>query len=166
MNSHNHWLSSTLTRWMVPAISEILKGNWRRILRAINISSWQANGELNVSCLGSAQHSCGACSILKQESDLDIEIHRKYPLRQKILSLGRISKDDPLCKISVKFDDLWDHLVSETQEGTNCRLIFASFASNLLRILQQISRWNPPMEFQDYNFGSLPRYAIMVAVNI
>jgi len=80
------------------------------------------------------------CSILKQESDLDIEIHRKHPVRQKILSLGCISKNDPLCKISVKFDDLWDHLVSETQEGTNCRLIFASFASNLLRILQQILR--------------------------
>ena len=63
------------------------------------------------------------CSLLQQENDLDIEIHRRYPLRQKILSSGRIFKDDPPCKVNVKFDDLWDHLVSETQEGTKCRLI-------------------------------------------
>jgi len=106
------------------------------------------------------------CSILEQESDLDIEIHIKYPLRQKILSPGHIFKDDDPYKVSVKFNDLWDHLVSETQEGTKSRLIFASFASSLLRILQQILRWNSPMEFQDYTSGSLPRYAIMVAVNI
>jgi len=43
---------------MAPAISEILKGNSRRIWRESSISNWQANGELNVSCLGSAKHLC------------------------------------------------------------------------------------------------------------
>jgi len=62
------------------------------------------------------------CSILKQESDLDIEIHRKHPLRRKISSLGDFSKDDPLCKVNVKFAELWDYLVSETQEEIKCRL--------------------------------------------
>jgi len=100
-------------------------------------------------------------SILKQESDLDIEIHRKHPLRQKIFSFGRIS-DDPLCRVSIKFNDLWDHLVSQTQEGTKCRLIFVSIALSLLRVIQQISKWNSPMEFQDCNFGLSPRYAIFL----
>jgi len=74
------------------------------------------------------------CSILKQESNLDIEIHRKHPLRWKISSPGLIKKDDSPCKVSIKYDDLWDHLVSEAEEGTKCRLIFASFASSPLRV--------------------------------
>jgi len=106
------------------------------------------------------------CSILKHESDLDIEIHKKHPLRQKIFSFGRISEDGPLCQVSIKFNDLWDHLVSETDEGIKCRLIFVSFASNILRILQQVLGLNSPMKFQDYNSGLSLRYAIMVAVNI
>jgi len=76
-------------------------------------------------------------------------MHGKYPLPQKIFSLGHFSKDDPVCKVSIKYEDLWDHLVSETQEGTKCRLIFASIASSLLRILEQITKWNFPMLFQD-----------------
>ena len=58
MNFHNHWLSNTLTKRMEPVISEILKGTSRRILRESSISDWQANGELNISCLGSAKHLC------------------------------------------------------------------------------------------------------------
>ena len=103
---------------------------------------------MNITCLGNVKHSY-ECSILEQESDLDIEIHRKHPLRRKISSLGDFSKDDPVCKVSIKFEELWDHLASETQEGTKCRLIFSSFVSSLLRILEQISRLNSPMEFQD-----------------
>ena len=106
------------------------------------------------------------CSILEQEIGLDIEIHRKYPLRQKIFRPGHIFKDDPPCKVSVKFNDLWDHLISEIQEGTKCRLIFDSISPSLLRILQQILRWNFPMEFQDYNSGLLLRYAITNLVNM
>jgi len=66
MNSHNHWLSNTLTKRMAPAISEILKGNSRRIWRESSISDWQANGELNVSCLGSAQHLCDVVFFSKK----------------------------------------------------------------------------------------------------
>jgi len=73
-------------------------------------------------------------SILQQESDLNIEIYRKHPLRQKIFSFGCIS-DDPLCQVSIKFNNLWDHLVSQTQEGTKCRLIFVSIALSLLGII-------------------------------
>jgi len=58
MNFYNHWLSNTMTNRMAPTISEILKGNSRRILRESSISDWQANGELNVSYLGSAKHLC------------------------------------------------------------------------------------------------------------
>jgi len=58
MNFHNHWLSNTLTKQMALAISETLKGNSRRILRESSISDWQENGELNISCLGSAKHLC------------------------------------------------------------------------------------------------------------
>jgi len=106
------------------------------------------------------------CSILKHESDMDIEIHRKHPLRRKIFNFGRISEDDPLCQVSIKFNDLWDHLVSETQEGTECGLIFFSFASSLLRMLQQILSLNFLMEFQDYNSGSSPKYVIIIVVNM
>ena len=101
------------------------------------------------------------CSILKQGSDLDIEMHREHSLQHKIFSFGHIS-DDPLCRVSIKFNDLWDHLVSETQKGTKCRLIFVSIALSLLRILQQISKWNSPVEFQDWNSGLSPRYAIFL----
>ena len=45
-----------------------------------------------------------------------------------------------MCKVSIKYEDLWDHLVSETQEGIKCRLLFVSIASSLLRILEQIIR--------------------------
>jgi len=56
MNFQNPSLSSILTRWMTLAISEILKGNSRKMLRESNISSWQANGELSAIYLGSAKH--------------------------------------------------------------------------------------------------------------
>jgi len=55
--NHNHSLLSTLTRMMVPAISEILEGNSRRTFRESSISNWQTNGELSTPCLGSAKHS-------------------------------------------------------------------------------------------------------------
>jgi len=88
-------------------------------------------------------------------------MHRKHPLRQKIFSFGHIS-DDPPCRVSIKFNDLWNHLVSQTQEGTKCTLIFVSIALGLLRINQQISKWNSLMEFQDCNSGLSPRYVIFL----
>ena len=100
-------------------------------------------------------------SILNQKSDLDIKIHRKYSLQQKIFSF-RYILDNSLCWVSIKFNNLWDHLVSETQEGTKYRLIFVSITFSLLRVFQQISKWNSPMEFQDCNSGSSLRYAIFL----
>ena len=65
------------------------------------------------------------CSILKEGSDLNIEMH-KYYRREKYLSFIYGNKDNSPCRTSIKFDDLWKHLVSEEQEGTKCELIFCS----------------------------------------
>jgi len=65
------------------------------------------------------------CSILKEGSDLNIEIH-EYFRREKYLGIRHDNKDNVPCKTSIKFDDLWKHLVSEEQEGTKCELIFCS----------------------------------------
>ena len=59
------------------------------------------------------------CSILKEGSDLHIEIH-EYFRREKYLGIRHDNKDNVPCKTSIKFDDLWKHLVSEEQEGTKC----------------------------------------------
>ena len=56
---------------------------------------------------------------------MNIEIH-KYFRRPRIFRSKRTSQDDPLCKASIRFDDLWDHLASETQQETSGKLIFAS----------------------------------------
>ena len=45
------------------------------------------------------------CSILKQGNDLNIKMRGKHSKRQKILSLGYISKDDLSCKADIQFDD-------------------------------------------------------------
>jgi len=81
------------------------------------------------------------CSIFKEGSDLNIEIY-KGSRRKKIITLGRTLEGDLVCQVNIKFDDLWRHLVSESQKETKCKLIFVSIASNGLRIPQQISRQN------------------------
>jgi len=81
------------------------------------------------------------CSILEEGSDLNIEIY-KESRRKEIITLGRTLEGDLVCRVSIKFDDLWGHLVSESQEETKCELIFVSIASNGLRIPQQTSRQN------------------------
>ena len=65
------------------------------------------------------------CSILKEGSDLNIEIHEYYR-REKYFGIRHGNKDNVPCRTSIKFDDLWKHLVSEEQEGTKCELIFCS----------------------------------------
>ena len=65
------------------------------------------------------------CSILKEGSDLKIEIHEYYR-REKYLGIRHGNKDNSPCRTSIKFDDLWKHLVSEAQKGTKCELIFCS----------------------------------------
>ena len=65
------------------------------------------------------------CSILNEGSDLNIEIH-EYSRREKYFGIRHGNKDNSPCRTSIKFDDLWKHLVSEEQEGTKCELIFCS----------------------------------------
>ena len=79
-------------------------------------------------------------SIIKEGSDLNIEIH-KESRRRKIITLGLISGGDLVCEVNIKFDDLWKHLVLESQKETKCELILSSITSDILRELQQTSRW-------------------------
>jgi len=53
------------------------------------------------------------CSMLVEGSELSIEIRG-----QRIRMLGRTSKEEPMCKASVRFDDLWTHVSSGAE--TNC----------------------------------------------
>ena len=87
--------------------------------------------------------------------NLNIEIH-EYFRRLNIFSSKHI--DSP-CKASIKFDDLWEHLVSEAQRETNCTLIFASINSHWLRIPQRTSRSSSLIPFQDSSSGLSLRYA-------
>jgi len=63
------------------------------------------------------------CSILNEGSDLNIEIHEYYR-REKYFGIRHSNKDSSPCRTSIKFDDLWKHLVSKEQEGTKCELVF------------------------------------------
>jgi len=80
------------------------------------------------------------CSVFEEGNDLNIEIYKKHSLRLEIRTLGRASEDELLCKASIGFDDLWRHLVSESQKEAKCELAFASIASNILRVPQRTSR--------------------------
>ena len=100
------------------------------------------------------------CSILEEGSDLNIEIHEYYR-REKYFGIRRGNKDNVPCRTSIKFDDLWKHLVSEEQEGTKCELIFSSITLDLLRVLQPTSRWSLRIRSKDYVSVSSPRYAIL-----
>ena len=99
------------------------------------------------------------CSIFEQGTDLTIEIY-KESRRRKLLTLGRASEGDLLCQVSIKFDDLWKHLVSESQKTTKCELIFVSIASDILTAPQRSSRWISMMQFQGCISGSSLRYAL------
>ena len=74
------------------------------------------------------------CSVFEEGNDLNIEIYEKHSLRQEIKTLGCASQDKFLCKASIQFDNLWKHLVSESQKEAKCELVFASIASNILRV--------------------------------
>ena len=62
--------------------------------------------------------------ILHEGSNLNIEI-LEYFQWPKFFRPKNISRNDLLCKANVRFDDLWEHLVSQAQQETNCELIFA-----------------------------------------
>lgn len=97
------------------------------------------------------------CSIFKEENDLNIEIYKESQQR-KIITLGRASEGHLLCRASIKFNDLWRHLVSESRKEIKCELIFTSVASDKLRILQRTLQWNLLMQCQDFSSTLLPRY--------
>jgi len=80
------------------------------------------------------------CSIFEEGNDLNIEIYKKHSLRQEIKTLGRASQDEFLCKASIRFDDLWKHLVSSSQKEAKCELVFTLIALNILRVPQQTLR--------------------------
>jgi len=98
------------------------------------------------------------CSIFKAGSDLNIKIYKESRQR-KIITLRQASEGDLLGRANIKFNDLWRHLVSESQKETKCELIFASVASDMLRILQKTLQWNLLMQFQDFSSTLLLRYA-------
>ena len=106
------------------------------------------------------------CSILKDGSDLKIEIHKTHSWQSKILSLWRTPKSDSPCKTRINFDDLWKHLISEAQKATKCESIFASISPDLLRVLQWTSRWSLIIRLKDYTSGSSQRYAILITANM
>jgi len=64
------------------------------------------------------------CSIFEHESDLTIKIYKKSQ-RRRIVTFGRAPEGDILCQVSIKFDDLWKYLVSESQKTRKCELILA-----------------------------------------
>jgi len=55
------------------------------------------------------------CRRFQEGSNLNIEIH-EYSQRPKIFRSKNISQDNLLCKVSVKYNNLWEHLVSEVQQ--------------------------------------------------
>jgi len=97
------------------------------------------------------------CSIFKEGNDMNIEIY-KESRGKKIITFGSASEGNLLCQVSIKFDDLWRHLVSESQNEMKCKLIFVSITSGGLMIPQQTSRQNLFLRSQDCSFGSSPRY--------
>jgi len=61
-------------------------------------------------------------SILIEGSVLNIAIHKKHSPLQK--ALRRVSGDELLCEARIRFDDLWKHRASETQE-IRCELVLS-----------------------------------------
>jgi len=80
------------------------------------------------------------CSIFEEGNDLNIGIYKKHSLRLEIRTFGRASQDELLCKASIRFNDLWKHLVSESQKEAKCELVFTLIALNILRVPQQTLR--------------------------
>jgi len=79
------------------------------------------------------------CSLFKEGNNLEIEIY-KESRRRKVFTFGRASEGDLLGQVSIKFDDLWKHLVSESQKTTKCKFIFVLIASGILTVPQPTSR--------------------------
>jgi len=52
-------------------------------------------------------------STLIQGSDLSIKIYRKHFQRPEVARLGVTPKGNPMCKVNIKFDNIW-YLASRT----------------------------------------------------
>jgi len=100
------------------------------------------------------------CSIFEEGSTLNIKIYTRHSLWKKVLTCGQVSEDEYLSEAAIEFDDLWRHLISESQKTTKCESIFASIASDILRTAQQTLRRISLMQFQDCSSGSSLRYAL------
>ena len=95
-------------------------------------------------------------SIFKGGSDLNIEIRQKRSRRQKANPFWRTSQH--LFTTTIKFDDLWKHLVLESQKESKCGFILASIASDMLKIPKQTSWWNLVMQCRDFSSESTLKY--------
>jgi len=80
------------------------------------------------------------CSIFEEGSDLNIEIYKKHSRWLEIITFGHASEDELLCKASIRFDNLWKHLVSDSQKEVKCEWVFALITFSTLRVPQQTSR--------------------------
>jgi len=95
--------------------------------------NWPKDGELTF-WMPMQSYMLMRRSIVKEGSDLNIEIYKKRSRWRKTIPLECTSEDNVLCKATIKFDDLWKHLVLESQKESRCELIFVSIASNILKI--------------------------------
>ena len=102
------------------------------------------------------------CSMLVEESELNIEIHKKHSQLWKKLIREPGSGEEPMPKANIKFDNLRKHLSSRT--GTNREIISTLIAPSLSRGPQQISRCNLMIRSKNYNCGWSSRYVIIVTV--
>jgi len=149
---HDHSLSSTR-----PIFLKVSRSNSTIIGGVSRLWSWPNNGELTF-WMPKRLYIFIRCSIVKEGSDLDTEIH-KESRRRKIITLGRAPQGDLLCKASIRFDDLWEHLILELQEEANRELILVSIAYDRLKIPQQTFQWDLQMQRWDFSSGSSPKYA-------
>ena len=157
MDFLDHSSSSTLTIPIVPLnmSAEILTtGSGMN-----SVWSWsKTNGELRISCPGSRTYSYGvACSWKEVTWGL------KYTKNISWDGESSGPRMIPWAKASIKFDDLWQHLASQTQTERECERICGSITPDLLRPPQRTSKWNLIIRSMDYSCGLLLRCVIIIA---
>ena len=50
-------------------------------------------------------------------------MYKKHSLQQEVARREVTPRGDPMCKASIQFDDLWQHLASQTQTERKCEQI-------------------------------------------
>jgi len=119
--------------------------------------SWRKDGE-STFWIPKQLYTFMRCRIVKEGSELNIEIHKESQ-RRRIITFGRAPEGDLVCSARIKFDVLWKHLVLESRKETKCEFILVSIAYDMLKIPQQTSQWNLWIQCQDFSSGSSLRYA-------